>query len=108
MVKSKEVLINNKITYFEYDYRIKEWFAKHTEEELNEWINDIKKNSIIDKKQEKELFESYCQCDYKGKHYWESIGCVGLRPIYQVWKCSQCKKIVTEELQSLIKAEPSK
>lgn len=50
-----------------------------------------------------ELFRSKCEKDYKSKHYWESIGCVGLRPIYRVWHCTQCDKCITEEVDMLVK-----
>ena len=53
--------------------------------------------------------EPRCDKDYKKNHHWESIGIVDnqskLHDIfvrnYQVWKCTQCKKIKYEELKEL-------
>lgn len=59
------------------------------------------------KESEAELFNSKCPRDYKNRHYWVSIGVIGIRPIYQVFKCSQCERIVTEELIPLKKGIPS-
>ena len=55
----------------------------------------------------KELFNSKCEKDYKSRHFWESIGVTGIRPCFQVYKCSQCKKVIFEELESLVKIVPS-
>ena len=30
-----------------------------------------------------------------------SIGCIGVRPIYRVWRCEQCHKCIIEELEML-------
>ena len=59
------------------------------------------------KESESELFNNKCPRDYKERHYWQSIGVTGIRPIYQVFKCSQCKRIVCEELVPLKKGGPS-
>ena len=55
----------------------------------------------------KELFNSKCEKDYKHRHYWESIGCIGIRPIYRVWHCTQCDKCITEELNLLMEVKPN-
>lgn len=56
---------------------------------------------------EKDLRDTKCEKDYKSRHYWESIGVIGIRPIYQVFKCTQCQKCVTVELDMLVKVSPS-
>ena len=47
--------------------------------------------------------KTYCLHDYKNRHCWESIGVFtsinGL--IKQVFKCSQCYKIITEILEEI-------
>ena len=56
---------------------------------------------------EKQLLNTTCKKDYKGNHYWQTIGCVGIKPTYEIFKCSQCKKIVHIKLETIMKAEPS-
>jgi len=47
--------------------------------------------------------KTYCLKDYKNRHCWESIGVftttIGI--IRQVFKCSQCNKIITEKLEEI-------
>ena len=56
---------------------------------------------ILDKQANK-LMSSKCKVDYKHRHYWENIGVVGTRQMYQVWKCLQCGLCVSEELKFII------
>ena len=37
------------------------------------------------------------------KHCWVLIGTIGIKPIYEVYKCHWCNKGKTEELDMLIK-----
>ena len=60
-----------------------------------------KKDNIYKKMNTKELFLTKCEKDYKSRHFWESIGVVGINPTYQVYKCSQCEKIIHEPLEEL-------
>jgi len=53
----------------------------------------------------KKLMNSKCEKDYKSRHYWTSIGCVGYEPIYRVWVCTQCDKSITEELDMLVEVK---
>lgn len=60
---------------------------------------------MMDKKLEKK-WDSKCKRDYKKKHYWEKLGII-LDPtklkvrVYLVWRCSQCKSCIKEELDFL-------
>lgn len=50
------------------------------------------------------LFNSKCEKDYRKIHDWESKGIVLTGQGYviqEVWKCSQCKKIIKENLEQL-------
>jgi len=52
---------------------------------------------------EKDLFGSNCEHDYKNKHRWESKGVISDKygTVWEVFKCSQCCKIISEELEEL-------
>lgn len=47
--------------------------------------------------------KTHCLKDYKNRHYWESIGVITSQAgvIRQVFKCSQCGKIITEKLEEI-------
>ena len=47
--------------------------------------------------------KTYCLKDYKNKHCWNSIGVFTSAggTIRQVFKCSQCHKIITEKLEEI-------
>ena len=55
-----------------------------------------------------ELFVTKCEKDYRNRHFWESIGVTGIRPIYRVWHCTQCDRCITEELKMLVSIIPIK
>lgn len=55
----------------------------------------------------KDLFSSKCERDYHSRHFWQSLGVVGLRPTYRVWHCTQCDKCIHEEIKLLVKVVPS-
>ena len=64
----------------------------------------MKRINITDKSKMEEETIDYCLKDYKHRHYWESIGVIAypnLFFIYQVFKCSQCQKIMLEELEKI-------
>ncbi len=44
---------------------------------------------------------TYCLKDFRNKHHWSSIGVIALHGYYQVFKCSQCNKIMLEELNEI-------
>lgn len=50
--------------------------------------------------------KTFCLKDYKNQHCWSSIG-VFVREqtgtIFQVFKCSQCNKIILEKLEEITK-----
>ncbi len=53
---------------------------------------------------ERELLPSKsCPYDYKKKHCWAAIGmvCITSRT-YRIWHCSQCDKIIHQEMRGLI------
>ena len=55
----------------------------------------------------KESIESvtYCLKDYRNRHCWQSIGAI-VAPngaIKQVFKCSQCNKIILEKLEEILR-----
>jgi len=47
--------------------------------------------------------KTYCLKDSENKHYWRSIGVFSTANgvIREVFKCSQCKKIITEKLKEI-------
>ncbi len=52
-------------------------------------------------KKEKEATTFYCPKDRWNEHYWQSIGVLHYYTIniFQVFKCTQCKKIKVEPLE---------
>ena len=49
---------------------------------------------------------TYCLKDYKNRHFWKSIGVFareGTGQIFQVFKCSQCDKIMLEKLKEIVR-----
>lgn len=46
---------------------------------------------------------TYCLRDYKNHHCWQSIGVITRvnGQVTQVFKCSQCNKIILENLQEI-------
>jgi hypothetical protein len=53
--------------------------------------------------QAEQLMGSKCEKDYKGHHYWEKLGVLWNRAgsVFLMWRCSQCQKCVSEELEFL-------
>jgi len=49
--------------------------------------------------------KTYCLKDYKNRHFWESIGVITRAngQITQVFKCSQCKKYMLENLEEIVR-----
>ena len=48
--------------------------------------------------------KTYCVKDYHNNHCWRSIGVFARQDkgnIFQVFKCSQCRKIILEELKEI-------
>ena len=51
----------------------------------------------------KQLWDSKCKKDYKGKHRWEKLGVVAneFRDVFLVWRCGQCRKCIADRLEFL-------
>ena len=47
--------------------------------------------------------KTYCLKDYKNNHCWQSIGVITNESgiIREVFKCSQCQKIITEKREEI-------
>ena len=59
-------------------------------------INDMKD------KISNELWNSKCEKDNKSEHFWERIGIIeNCSDINLIWRCSQCKKCISEPLSFL-------
>jgi len=53
--------------------------------------------------------DSPCKHDSKKHHFWEKIGVVYTAMLFEIWRCSQCAKVIWEPLESLVlneKGEP--
>lgn len=43
---------------------------------------------------------NYCKGDYLGQHCWKHLGVYPSKNIiYEVWKCTQCKKCMKKKLE---------
>ncbi len=61
------------------------------------------------KKEKKIETKTFCLKDYKNRHYWQSIGVFAREntgTIFQVFKCSQCGKIILEKLEEITRVYP--